>query len=379
MTRKIFQNGDILFAEDANAIAYPIPDGQDFIGRGPKVLDDYLDDAPTQIKSRFYNFYDRLKVSHTTGLTFSYLGGAVLLSNGTIASISPGSIVVSNNATSFIFVGSNGTVQSSSQLPNECFPLAVVTTSGGTISGGVIDLRDKLVDRVSPGTIPVNQLIPSGIGMDYWGSVLPSGWLWCDGSLYEPSQYPSLFAAIGYTYGQSGSSFRVPDKRGRSSVGAGQGSGLTNRTLGQMFGEENVTLNVTQIPSHSHGVNDVGHSHSINDPSHSHGVSDPGHFHSIFAWIGRPGVFDDGLTDAFTTNKNVAIAGEDQNNKTYITNNGNGTQLVANSGSNIGIQGTRTNITLNGAVTGISINSQGGGGSHNNIQPSIVCNAIIKI
>ncbi|AFY49022.1 microcystin-dependent protein [Nostoc sp. PCC 7524] len=379
MTRKVFQNGQPLFAEDVNAIAYPIPDGQDFIGRGPKVIDEYLDDAPTQIKSRFYSFYDRLKVSHTTGLAFSYLGGAVLLSNGVVTTISPGTISVANNATNYIFVGSNGAVQSSTQLPNECFPLAIVTTSGGTVSGGVIDLRDKIIDRVSPGTIPVEQIVPSGTGMEFWGSVLPSGWLWCDGSLYEPSQYPTLFAAIGYTFGQSGTRFRVPDKRGRVSVGAGQGSGLTNRLLGQIFGEESVTLNVAQLPSHSHGINDLGHSHSVNDPSHSHGISDPGHFHNIYAWIGRPGVFDDGLTDAFTTNKNVAIAGEDQNNKAYIATNANGVQLVANSGTNIGIFGSRTNISIASQGTGITINPQGGNGSHNNIQPSIVCNAIIKI
>jgi len=379
MTRKVFQDGDVLYAEDVNAIAYPIVDGTDFIGHGPKVIDDYLDDSPSQIKSRFYNFYDRLKVSHQTGLTFSYLGGVVLLSDGNLASISPGSISVDNNATSYIFVGSNGVVQTSSQLPNECFPLAVVTTSAGTLSGSIIDLRDKLVDRVSPGTIPVNQLIPPGTGMDYWGTILPSGWLWADGSIYSQATYPALYAALGPTFDVGGGKFRVPDKRGRVSVGAGQGNGLTNRTLGQVFGEENVTLNVAQMPSHSHGANDPGHLHSANNPLHTHPVNDLGHLHSIYANTTEGGDEQRDKTDGFSKATNVAITGEDVGGKGYITNNANGVQLVANSVSNVSIVGTRTNVSINGATTGITINSQGGGGSHNNIQPSIVCNYIIKI
>ncbi|UKO99351.1 phage tail protein [Nostoc sp. UHCC 0870] len=378
--RPVLQNGDVFTAEIANAIAYPIVDGADFLGHGPKVVDEYLDDAPTQLKSRFYNFYDRLKVSHNTGLTFSYLGGIVLLSDGSTASISPGSIPVPNNTTSYIFVGNNGVVQTSTQLPNECFPLALVITNSGTLSGSVIDLRDKIVDRISTATIPVQQLIPSGSGMEFWGSVLPSGWLWQDGSLYEPSQYPTLFAAIGYTYGQSGTRFRVPDKRGRVGVGAGQGSGLTNRLLGQTFGEESIALITSQIPSHSHGINDPGHSHSVNDPAHGHALNDPGHAHNIFANTTDGGNDQRDRTDGFLAKtSNVAITGEDVGGKGYINSNANGVHLVAGSGTGIGIGGSKTGVSLNGSGTGISINSQGGNGSHNNIQPSIVVNYIIKI
>lgn len=360
--RPIFQNGDVFTAEHANAMGYPIVDGEDFLGHGPKVIDNHLDDSPTQIKSRFYNFYDRLKVSHNTGLTFSYLGGAILLNEGSIATISPGSISVANNATSYIFVGSNGTVQSSTQLPNECFPMARVTTSGGTLSGSVIDIRDKLVDRVGPGTIPVQQLIPSGTGMEFWGSVLPSGWLWADGSYYEPSQYPTLFAAIGYTYGQSGSRFRVPDKRGRVSVGAGQGSGLTNRLLGQTFGVENVNLTVSQIPSHNHGINDPGHSHSVNDFGHGHGVNDPGHNHTI--------------NDTRPPQNAGPFIGIDTAGEQLDSFNPN---IIQATTTGISIRNSGTGISLNGSGTGISINSQGGNGSHTNVQPSIVANYIIKV
>ena len=377
--RRVYQDGDILYAQDVNAIAYPIPDGQDFIGRGPKVADEYLDDAADQIKSRFYNFYDRLKVSHQSGLTFSYLGGVVLLSNGNTVSINPGTIAVPNNSTSFIFVGSNGAVQQSSTLPNECFPLAQVTTASGVLSGDVNDLRDKLIDRVAPGAIPSQVIIPSGSGMEYWGSTLPSGWLWANGSFYDPTAYPALFAAIGYTHGQSGSLFRVPDKRGRVSVGAGQGAGLTNRTLGQSFGEESVTLNTNQIPSHNHGINDPGHSHSVSDPGHGHGVNDPGHFHAAFCNTYDGNSDQRRQTDGFLSKPNVGITGEDTGTKGVITTNASGNQLISSSGTGLSIYGSGTGVSVNGSGTGITTNAQGGGGSHNNIQPSLVCNYIIKI
>ncbi|MBD2449416.1 tail fiber protein [Nostoc sp. FACHB-152] len=358
MTRRVFQDGDILYAQDVNEIGNPIVDGQDLLGHGPKVTDAYLSDSSNQLKSRFYNFYDRLKVSQQTGLTFSYLGGVVLLSNGTLASISPGTINLPNNATSFVFVGSNGTVQQSSVLPNECFPLALITTTSGTLST-LVDLRDKVIDRVAPSTIPVQQLIPPGFVGEYWGNTAPSGWLWCDGATYSQATYPALYAALGSSYNVGGGNFRVPDHRGRVAVGAGQGSGLTNRTLGQTFGSETVTLDVSQLPSHNHGVNDPGHSHPFSDPGHSHGVNDPGHGH------GLPGdVYD-----------REASEGSDGSGSAYQPRGAY--TLGATTG--ISIRTSWTGINISGASTGLSINSQGGGGSHNNIQPSVVCNFIIKV
>jgi microcystin-dependent protein len=361
MARKQFENGDILYAEDVNAIAYPIVDGDDFIGHGPKVLDSYLDDGTDQIKSRFYNFYNRFKVSHQSGLNFSYLGGVILLSNGGLVSIPAGTISLPNNTSSFIFIGSNGSVQHSASLPNESFPLALVTTASGTINGSIVDLRDKIIDRVTPSTIPSQDLIPSGVGMEYFGSTLPSGWLWQNGAFYEPSTYPTLFAAIGYTWGQDGSKFKVPDRRGRTSIGAGQGSGLTNRTLGQLVGEESTTLTVNQIPNHGHSVNDPGHSHGVNDPGHSHGVNDPGHSHIVR--VNR----NDG------SGHNIA----DSNGGNEFIFTGNREAVTATTGISIFASGVGLGIF--GSSSGISINNQGGGGSHSNIQPSLVCNHIIKI
>jgi len=83
---------------------------------------------------------------------------------------------------------------------------------------------------------------------------LPIGCLYCDGSLYATTDYPVLFGKVGYTFGGSGASFSVPDLRGRTVVGVGTGSGLSPRALAASFGEENHTLNQSEIPSHSHTV-----------------------------------------------------------------------------------------------------------------------------
>lgn len=96
------------------------------------------------------------------------------------------------------------------------------------------------------------------------GSV-PSGYLLCDGSAVSRSEYSNLFSVIGESFGagDSSSTFNLPDLRGGSPMGAGQGASLTNRTLGQSIGEKNHTLTTAEMASHSHGVTDPGHTHAL--------------------------------------------------------------------------------------------------------------------
>ena len=98
-----------------------------------------------------------------------------------------------------------------------------------------------------------------------------TGWLFCDGSSLVRATYPELFTAIGVTYGSaSGTTFTLPDLRGRVPVGAGAGSGLTSRALAATGGVE-TTPNV--VPSHSHtgttGTESADHSHSGTTGGHS--------------------------------------------------------------------------------------------------------------
>ena len=45
--------------------------------------------------------------------------------------------------------------------------------------------------------------IPVGSVLPYAGQITPSGWLICDGSVYNNNEYPALFGVIGNKYGSS--------------------------------------------------------------------------------------------------------------------------------------------------------------------------------
>jgi microcystin-dependent protein len=82
----------------------------------------------------------------------------------------------------------------------------------------------------------------------------PKGWLACDGTGYDMSQYPVLFNLLGFTYGGGGTSFNVPDLRGRLVICQGQGPGLSDYGLGETGGAESVTLTLDQIEPHRHAL-----------------------------------------------------------------------------------------------------------------------------
>lgn len=87
----------------------------------------------------------------------------------------------------------------------------------------------------------------------------PKGWAFCDGQLMPLSQNTALFSLLGTTYGGDGkSTFALPNLQGCSAMHPGQGQGLSLRDLGEMGGEESVTLLVSEIPAHSHAANAVG-------------------------------------------------------------------------------------------------------------------------
>ena len=96
--------------------------------------------------------------------------------------------------------------------------------------------------------------IPSGSIYIYAGTSAPSGWLMCNGASYNTSTYGDLFTAIGYGYGGSENSFKVPNLIGKIIMGASSDDGL-NVTGGQS--EASVTLELRQMPKHNHTYSDA--------------------------------------------------------------------------------------------------------------------------
>jgi microcystin-dependent protein len=86
-------------------------------------------------------------------------------------------------------------------------------------------------------------------------------WAWCDGSLIRGDLYPAFAATVGDFYNGGAPVgndvdghplVKLPDKRGRASIGAGAGAGLSNRVRGARFGAEAVALAITNLPQHHH-------------------------------------------------------------------------------------------------------------------------------
>lgn len=193
------------------------------------------------------------------------------------------------------------------------------------VTGGwqVLEVRGSLADGVPPGA-----------GFDWWGTTAPSGYLLCYGQAISRTTYAKLFKRLGTTFGTGDGSttFNLPDKRGRVSVGkddmggssadrlTGLSGGLNGDTLGAAGGVETHTLATGEIPSHRHFVANTG------------------------TGIGTQ------VDAATAVNQSASLGG--------------------NSSYELGGSATAATVGLSSLT--------GGGGAHNNVQPSIVANYIIK-
>jgi microcystin-dependent protein len=105
-------------------------------------------------------------------------------------------------------------------------------------------------------------------------------WGACNGTLIPVSQNTALFSLIGTQFGGNGvSSFGLPDLRGRSPVGYGNGPGLSHISIGEKSGQESVTLMQANLPAHSHTLNLTGQtgpaSGTLNVSTNAANTSDP--------------------------------------------------------------------------------------------------------
>ena len=278
--------------------------------------------------------------------------------------------------------------------------------AGVVVEGGLV-VRGTLL----AGEVKANGLGKPGTVIMWGGTVdnVPDGYLLCNGASYNTTTYDKLFDSIGYVHGGSGTTFQVPDLRDRFIVGAG--SQYDSADVG---GQDDISLTQSQLPSHTHAIEntDLSHSHSLagnatavdNTPIsvlggttadgrhvhtasstaagfHGHAVSDPGHVHSYSAPGGQGD--DSGRSDrnyARTRDVNrssrasltgIGIIGNGTHNHPITVN-------ITNSGHYHSISAAGT-ASHNHSLTGSTVSSlgshnhtaqaTGGGAAHENRPP----------
>jgi microcystin-dependent protein len=174
-----------------------------------------------------------------------------------------------------------------------------------------------------------------GIISQFAGATAPPGYLLCDGTAVSRTTYSSLFGTIGTTYGAGNgtTTFNLPNLKGRVPVGQDTAQSEFN-VLGETDGAKTVTITEAQMPSHNHSgttSTNGSHSHNMND-SYLEGVYSPS-----------------GASRAFAGNQQYSGWGDTR----YIQANGDHSHTI-------------------------TTNSKGSGEAHNNLQPYIVLNYIIK-
>lgn len=224
--------------------------------------------------------------AQTSDMGFSFQGYAIDPNGKAMAStaitvrfsITPGTFTEEHSLTTDAFGVFNAVVGNSSVAKKAEFK-KIDFTKKSTIyslkvevkktSGGVYTIISNEPMKAVPYARYAFNGVPVGTIIAYGGDKnnIPEGWLLCDGASLLQTDYPQLYTIIGNSWGTSGSSFNLPDLRGRFLRGvdrnmAGSPSGndpdVNGRTASNAGGNTGNSVGSVQgdlFRSHVHYIN----------------------------------------------------------------------------------------------------------------------------
>lgn len=278
-----------------------------------------------------------------------------------------------------------------------------------TSAGRYLLQYDSSLDSSAGAWVLLNPSEGAGVAKEFYGSTAPAGYAFVYGQAVSRTTYPALFAVCGTTYGagDGSSTFNLPDRRGRVAAGkddmggpsanrlTDQSGGLDGDALGDTGGAETHTLSTAQTPAHMHtisitsGTESATHTHSgttgTESTTHNH-TGETGGANSSLDHTHNYSAFADNSSTPAVGGAGAANAQKDGQNDTTATGAANSSLDHTHSFSTSAESATHTHtITTETAsashthaVSGTSA-STGGDGAHNNVQPTIICNVIMRL
>ena len=188
-------------------------------------------------------------IKSTIKATFPNITGAINATHTEINTVADGSTAATSTTlvdADRMVINDDGTMAQVALSDLRTYLTSNLAITSAMITDGTIATADIADNSITAAKLATGAAFVSGMIMPYAGTSAPTGWLMCFGQAVASATYGDLYTAIGTTYGGNATNFNLPDLRGR--VIAGQddmGGSSANRLTNQSGGLNGDTLGAT--------------------------------------------------------------------------------------------------------------------------------------